>query len=276
MRRGGVRSAWSRRALPPTLRGMGPSRKRAARPIEGLKDRLHRRRLRREARRERGAWAQRLSLRLADDVEGLLGSLYRGEAQPGMDGRSHAIEPQVRISREQGLLLYHLCRERRPALTLEVGLAYGYSTIYLLAALRDLGQGRHIAIDPLQSSHWHGIGARRAAELGLAERFTLIEEPAERALPRLEAEGRRVQLAYIDGDHKFEAVLGDFTLVARLCDPGALVVLDDLWLPSVRCALRFIEANRADWRLIRSPLGNACILEKTGEDRRSWDHFVRF
>jgi len=67
-------------------------------------------------------------------------------------------------------------------------------------------------------------------------------------------------------------------LVRTIAGLGArsVVVLDDLWLPSVRCALRYLEANRADWRRLPSPARDACVLEKIGLDRRAWDHFVRF
>jgi predicted O-methyltransferase YrrM len=243
----------------------------------GRRDRRHRRALRREAKRERaGPWAERMGLRLSEDIEALLAGLDRGEPQPGRDGALHEIDQRTRISRDLGQLLYHLVLERRPARTLEVGLAYGCSTVFLLAALREAGQGQHLAIDPFQSSQWLGIGAQRARQLGVEERFTLIEETAERALPRLAEEGMRVQLALIDGDHRFESVLMDFTLVDRLCEAGSVVVLDDLWLPSVRCALRFVETNRTDWRRRPSPARDTCILERVGEDRRAWDHFAPF
>lgn len=93
---------------------------------------------------------------------------------------------------------------------------------------------------------------------------------------RLSAERCRVQLGYIDGDHRFESVMFDFTLVARLCDIGAVIVFDDLWMPSIRCVLRYIEANRKDWRRIPSPHRNVCMLERIAKDERTWNHFVRF
>ena len=38
----------------------------------------------------------------------------------------------------------------KPELAVEIGFLHGYSTLYLLQALADLGQGRLISIDPGQ------------------------------------------------------------------------------------------------------------------------------
>ena len=202
--------------------------------------------------------------------------MYAGEPQMGVDGARHPIDSGTRIPREQGLLLYHLCLERKPEVVLETGLAYGFSTVFLLTALREIGQGRHIALDHLQSRLWNGVGAQRGVQLGVQDRFSVIEDRAEHVLPRLAAQRLRAQFVYIDGDHRFDSVMLDFTLAARLCDIGAVIVLDDLWMPSIRCLVRYVEANRADWRRIPSPLPNACVLERIGKDERHWDHFADF
>ncbi len=202
--------------------------------------------------------------------------MYDGAPQVGADGAFHLMDSVTRISREQGMLLYHLCLDREPEVVLETGLAYGFSTVFLLTALREAGRGRHIALDPFQSRHWHGVGAQRGLQLGMQDRFRVIEKRAEHVLPRLAAKRLRVQLVFIDGDHHFDSAMMDFTLAARLCDIGAVIVLDDLYWPSIRCLVRYIEANRKDWRRIPSPLANACLFERIGKDERQWKHFVRF
>jgi predicted O-methyltransferase YrrM len=229
-----------------------------------------------EALRVRRDWTDRFATVLPDDAEALLKTMYAGAAQAGADGNLHAIDSVTRISREQGMLLYHLCLERKPKVVLETGLAYGFSTVFLLSALREIGRGRHIAIDHLQSSLWQGVGTQRGLQLGVEDRFSVIEERAEQVLPQLAAERLRVQFVYIDGDHRFDGVMLDFTLAARLCGVGAVIVFDDLWMPSMRCLARYIKANRRDWRRIPSPHANFCILEKIGTDEREWDHFVGF
>ena len=228
------------------------------------------------ARRARRDWASRFEVALPDDSEALLESMYDGEPQIGADGSAHDMDNVTYIPREQGMILYHLCLERKPEVVLETGLAYGFSTIFMLTALRENGQGRHIAIDPYQTRHWKGVGAQRGLQLGMNNRFDVIEDRAEYVIPKFTAERLRVQLVFIDGDHRFDSAMLDFTLAARLCEVGALIVIDDLWMPSIRCLVRYIETNRKDWRPIPSPLANIYILEKTGKDERDWNHFVRF
>ena len=61
---------------------------------------------------------------------------------------------EVYIPREEGNLLYSLVCEIRPSTALEIGMANGISTLFIARGLRDNGSGRHIAIDPFQTSQW--------------------------------------------------------------------------------------------------------------------------
>jgi predicted O-methyltransferase YrrM len=83
--------------------------------------------------------------------------MYNGELQLGSEGERHSLDGKTYISREQGMWLYNLCREAKPKTSLEIGLAYGFSTLYFLAAIRENGVGHHTSVDPFQG-HFHGIG----------------------------------------------------------------------------------------------------------------------
>jgi predicted O-methyltransferase YrrM len=67
------------------------------------------------------------------------------------------------------------------------------------------GGGRHVAIDPFQLESWNGAGLRTLREAGVDELVEVIEEESQLALPRLVGEGRAFDLAFVDGDHRFEA-----------------------------------------------------------------------
>jgi len=201
--------------------------------------------------------------------------MYRGEPQPGTDGALHPV-PQAMTKRDRGLYLFQLHERLRPETSLEVGLAHGFSALYVFGAMLQGGAGHHLAIDPYQEAWFHGVGRLHATRLGLDGRFTLIEEPSATALARLGGEGRRVQLAFIDGDHKFDSVLVDFALTARLCDVGGVVVLDDLWMPSVRRAVSFLRRNREDFEEESTGSRTAAAFRRVGDDRRPWDHYRRF
>jgi predicted O-methyltransferase YrrM len=88
--------------------------------------------------------------------------------------------------------------------TIEVGLALGMSALFLCHAVL-AGGGRHVAIDPFQLESWNGAGLRTLREAGVDELVEVIEEESQLALPRLVGEGRAFDLAFVDGDHRFEA-----------------------------------------------------------------------
>jgi predicted O-methyltransferase YrrM len=204
-----------------------------------------------------------------------LASMYRNEAQTGDGGRFHPLQPTVRISTAQGLWLYDLCLSIRPKATLEIGLAYGFSTLFFLAALAKNAHGRHTAIDPFQHVHWHGIGLRHARQTA-PDQFEFIEERSDRAAIDLVRDARTFDLIFIDGNHRFDDVLTDFYLYAPLCSIGGVVIFDDLWMNSVKTAVSFVRNNRADFVEVPAGPRNVRMFRKVSEDVRSWDHFVNF
>jgi predicted O-methyltransferase YrrM len=150
----------------------------------------------------------------------------------------------VYIPREEGDYLYSLVRQRRPALTVEVGLANGLSALFIAAALRDNGAGTHIAIDPFQHTDWRDIGIGLLRQAGLADLVRLIEKPSHQALPQLEQEGIHAGLVFIDGAHLFDYAMADFLGADRILEVGGLIAFDDSDWPAVRPVVRYVLSNR--------------------------------
>lgn len=211
---------------------------------------------------------------------GALFSIHRGEAQTGCDGSLHQLDENTRISVEQGLLIHDLIIERGAKRTLEIGMAYGFSTLYMLAALAANGRGIHTAIDPFQKSDWGGVGLTRAIELApqfeAQDSFRFIEDRSDRVAADFARAGSRFDLIFIDGNHRFDDVLVDFYLYAQVCALGGLIIFDDMWMPSIRTVVAYIRANREDFKELNSPVGNISIFEKVTEDQRDWRHFHAF
>lgn len=231
---------------------------------------------------EQAELSQDLAALGADFAEALQ-SMCAGEPQLGGDGARHAIDDTTRISVEEGLALFSLCRAGGVTSTLEVGLAYGFSTVYLLAAHASTpGGGSHTAIDPYQATDWHGIGATTAGALVATsphltdDAFTLIEDRSDPALIDLERADRTFGLTFIDGYHRFDDVLVDFTLAARMCPPGGVIVLHDMWLDGIAAAASFLRTNRTDFVELDTGCDNLFAVRRVDVDRRNWDHFVPF
>jgi predicted O-methyltransferase YrrM len=207
-------------------------------------------------------------------------SMYRGEPQLGADGRLHPIDNITRISPSQGMWLYHFCLSTKPKSTLEIGMAYGFSTLYFLAAIARNQTGHHTAIDPYQRSHWSGIGLAHANALGFAAEpdttFRFIEDRSDRAATDLGRSNFNFDLIFIDGNHRFDDVLVDFYLYAPLCAIGGRIVFDDIWMSSVQTAVSFIGANRTDFVELSAAEPNVRVFQRVGDDLREWNHFCRF
>jgi cephalosporin hydroxylase len=204
-------------------------------------------------------------------------SMYQGDPQIGWDGKQYPIDAITRVGPRQGMLIYELVRQLKPANTLETGLAFGFSTMYFLAAIHANCAGHHVAIDPFQFEWWHGIGAVRARITGMDPgSFEFTPETSVMALTRLARQEQRFGVIFIDGDHTFDGALVDFCLAALLCEPGSYVILDDMWMPSIKKAVSFLSSNRQDFSLVPTPVTSLAVFRRIDADRRKWDHFVPF
>lgn len=84
------------------------------------------------------------------------------------------------ISESTGELVQRAVRDVQPQLSLEVGLAYGISTLFICEAIAALPRpGRHIVLDPFQDGKWRGIGLRNLREAGYEPLLEFHEERSE-------------------------------------------------------------------------------------------------
>jgi len=213
---------------------------------------------------------------LADHARERLVQLYSEPLLPSTLGPEPvAIDPKVRISIAEGAALARLVRENGVRSSIEIGLAYGFSTVWLLEALSGQEGARHIAIDPFEEIEWAGIGLKQAELMESGVDFRWIGESSALALPALIREGVQADFVFIDSRHVFDETLVEFFLADKLLRVGGLLALDDQWMPSMQAVTNYILADRAYTR-VPHPVRNLCVLRKLGEDERSWDHFRPF
>jgi predicted O-methyltransferase YrrM len=105
-------------------------------------------------------------------------------------------------------------------------------------------------------------------------------EESQTALPRFLSEGQEFDLAFVDGNHRFDGVFLDLVCLGRLVRPGGIVFVDDYQLPSVARAASFCRTNLG-WTLEESSEadelhGWAALRTSVDPDTRPFDHFVEF
>ncbi len=172
------------------------------------------------------------------------------------------------MPRAEGEDLYALIRRERPATTLEVGMAFGLSTLFICQALAEGGGRRHIVMDPYQSRDYHALGLHHLRQAGLEHLVEFYEESSHRVLPRLEAAGTQVDFAFIDGVHLFDYTLVEFFYLDKMLRSGGLMVFDDLQLAAVRKVVRYAVTNRG--------YQDESLVANTGAFRRAGRRAKRF
>jgi predicted O-methyltransferase YrrM len=148
------------------------------------------------------------------------------------------------ITEAEGEMLARLVRGQKPSVSLEVGLAFGTSALYLCDALAEVGAKKHYIVDPNQSTEWKGIGIENLRRAGHDRLVELRELPSHVALPELLDEGVKLDFCFHDGWHVFDQTLSDFIYVDKMLRVGGLLAVDDCTWPSMRKFLRYVVTNR--------------------------------
>lgn len=200
-------------------------------------------------------------------VREVIGRVAASGRVTAADGTEHRIFP-VAVSPQQGAALRDLVVAEGASKTIEVGLGYGISALYLCEGLLTVGSAdpRHSAVDPYQWTRFAGIGLQLLDQAGVASMVEHHAGESQVVLPGLVAEGRRFDLAFLDGNHRFDRGFVDLYFLGRLVRPGGVVVVDDVQLPAIAKAVGFFVANRewtveatsrADrdhhWMVVRTP-----------------------
>jgi hypothetical protein len=91
------------------------------------------------------------------------------------------------ITADEGAALQRLITQKCPVVSLEIGLAFGVSTLFICEALSKAGGKRPIVIHPSQESGWQGIGLRHLEGAGFGVLVDFRQQESQSALPQLVA-----------------------------------------------------------------------------------------
>jgi predicted O-methyltransferase YrrM len=196
------------------------------------------------------------------------------------DGTLHRLVP-VAVAAAEGAALREWVSRERATQTIEIGLGYGISALFVCEGLLESGgpDARHVVLDPYQA-RLGNCGLQVLEEAGLVPLVEHHAEESQLALPRLLGEGRRFDLAFVDGNHRFDGVFLDLVYLGRLLRRGAVVFLDDYQLPAVARAASFCLRNLG-WTLEEvSPADAlhqwAVLRTAIAPDERPFDFYVEF
>jgi len=158
-------------------------------------------------------------------MNNVLKQIYANNVVETVDGTKIKLEDNIPMG--EGLFLQDIINSLKPANSLEVGFAYGTSTLFICESLEMVNAKKHLLIDPYQRTLWKGIGIKNIKEAGYENIIELIEEPSELALPKLLENKTHIDFAFIDGWHTFDQTLLDFYYINRMLNLNGVVAFDD-------------------------------------------------
>lgn len=131
-----------------------------------------------------------------------------------------------------GRLVYELVKIFRPMSVVEIGSAFGVGSMYIAEALRQNGHGSFVGIE---YEEWRADVANENVRVDWPTQGSVCSGRAEDILPQLFAGGRKIDFAFIDAVHKYEATLGYHRLLEEGISNAAILVYDDInWSEDMR------------------------------------------
>jgi predicted O-methyltransferase YrrM len=197
----------------------------------------------------------------------IIDEIYETKIVRDSSGNEYALSSE--IDSTEGDFLYRLISSDKSIMkTLEVGCAYGLSSLHICEALRNRSSPSHVIIDPKQMDVWHGVGISNL-EKAQIDFFRPIYEPSELALPDLlRSEPESFDLIFIDGWHTFDQTMLDIFYANRLIRVGGYIVVDDCGWRSVSAAISYY-LNYPAYKQLKDPVINTktprMIIAKVGK-----------
>jgi predicted O-methyltransferase YrrM len=149
------------------------------------------------------------------------------------------------ISAVSSALIYTLVRNARPRHVVEIGTYYGGTAEVICQALRENGSGTLHTVGPFEAESVFPIFESWPQELRRHLEFYLMT--SMEFYYRLYARGIRPEIAFVDGDHSYEAALFDIQSLAKSLARCGFLLVDNVSQPGpYYAAVDFLQLN-PDW-----------------------------
>jgi predicted O-methyltransferase YrrM len=200
-------------------------------------------------------------------LEKLQGVVSLGFVPPPFDG----MQIYSRLKFLHDCILQHASCSSGEAL--EIGCYKGCSTIFLAKACLKKGIRKIYAVDLFtgtpswkQDIDTQKSTKQRLKSYGLEEAVTLI-----RGDSRTQAWDRAIDVLHLDGDHTYEAILGDLRKYVAFLTPGGIVIVDDydsdhaeLKKAVHETLIEYEELELVDVHRGGRGVGSICLRKKVG------------
>ncbi len=156
------------------------------------------------------------------------------------NSKNEIISIHSETSEEEFEFLQTLIKKNNFKASIEVGVAYGLSTLAIVESIAGNG-GKSVALDPFQYDEWGGNGLDLIKQAGYMDSLEFVNELSFKALPRLYDQGHKFDFAYIDSTKILDQLMVDFFFLDKLLEVNGIIVFDDVIFPSIRKLLRYLS-----------------------------------
>lgn len=186
------------------------------------------------------------------------------------------VEKEVPISLKQATWLSGLILKTKAKKTLEIGMGWGKSAAVFLAS-----EVQSHTVVEFEETVRSMTGNRNAKLFDRDESLSVIWQRSDWALPNIPYGENGFDIILIDGGHKFDDVFIDFHYASRLIAENGYIILDDIWMDSIKSVCSWIDENLSDTfvkiDLSDHDVDNFQVYQKNDiSDKREWTHFVPF
>ena len=175
----------------------------------------------------------------------VLQKIFKTSTVNGPKGEKHPLHSNT--SEAQCKFLESIILKIQARVAVEIGLAYGISSLAICEALRHQENPQHHIIDPLQAD-WHDIGLLNLEKAGFLENVKFYREYSHIALPKIQTSGLIADFAYADTTKVFDVLMVDVFYLHKILRVGGILVLDDCNFPGIRKLARFL-CHHPGWKL---------------------------
>lgn len=164
------------------------------------------------------------------------------------------VKIHAETGKEQCAFLQGIIADNSFTRSVEIGFAYGVSALAITEAIVK-NNGHHTIIDKFEHTSWDGVGLDLLAQAGYLKDISFHEEYCYITLPKLLAQGKKFDFAYIDSTKQLDWLLVNFFYLDKLLAQGGVIVFDDVTFPGIRKLLRYI-VQFPDYRIYGTHIKN--------------------
>jgi GT2 family glycosyltransferase/predicted O-methyltransferase YrrM len=125
-------------------------------------------------------------------------------------------------------LVHHLVRHLRPWTVVETGVASGWSSLAMLAAMERNTRGHLFSVDMPYAKRGNDAYVGVAVPHELRKRWTMDRRPDRDALPEMARRLSTIDVAHYDSDKSHEGRSYAYPMLWSLLRPGGLLISDDV------------------------------------------------